>query len=164
MAESRTSGQEASFTVLDATTGVQQIPDALIESFSFTSLAEEVKKKYLGQVGPTIRTFYDGYELSFKFDPNNAASIVAFVSLVVAKQKGQIADEFAFSAKFGSPTGGKWRIRFLDVQFGGQSFSLAGQHELLGADIKGTGNKFTIERVLRRTSRQKRDQRGRTIV
>jgi hypothetical protein len=133
--------------LLDATTAEQLLPDIHFESLAWSALAEVVKKRYIGQKGPAVRSFSDGYDISIKFDPNNAAALVVWVRLVLAKQNNEINDEFAAAAKFGSPNGGQFRVRFLEIQWDTQSFNLANQHELLSSDIKGTGSKFTIERL-----------------
>lgn len=146
MGEARFAGQEGSFTLLNSTTGEQLLPDMHIESISASFLKEMVIKRYIGQIGPEVRSFDDGYELGVKFDPHNAITLVAFVTLCQAKAQGKINDEFAAQMKLVSPTGGTCRIVYRDVHWDSSPISLGGQHELLNKEIKGRGRTFKITR------------------
>lgn len=143
----RFSGQETAIVLLNSTTGDQLLPDILAKDLNFSIKTEEKTDSYLGQVGPTIDTFYDGYEFTLNHDPRSAVTLVEFMNIIIAKLQRQILDEFAVRAKFGSPDAGNFAVTFVDVKWSSPSFTMGGQKDLLAKSIKGMGNKLTFQRL-----------------
>lgn len=143
----RYAGQEGSLTLINSTTQDQLLPTINLESTSFGFPFELTKKQFIGKTGPTYREFADGWELEFKFEPDNADEIVAYANAVKAKAEGASTDEFAFQVRFASPDGPTLQITFRDGHFEGLPFELGGRTEFLTGTHKVKGEVYKIQTI-----------------
>lgn len=143
----RYAGQEGSLTLINSTTQEQLLPTINLESTSFGFPFELTKKQFIGKTGPTYREFADGWELEFKFEPDNADEIVAYANAVKAKAEGASTDEFAFQVRFASPDGPTLQITFRDGHFEGLPFELGGRTEFLTGTHKVKGEVYKIQTI-----------------
>lgn len=143
----RFAGEEGVISVLNTTTGDQQMPDINIESATVTLALELTMKQFIGDLGPTFREFYNGYELELKLQPNDPAQLVAFMNAVIAKAQGLINDEFAVSFKAVSPDRGAFRVTCRDLHWDSLPLDLPSRTDFLTLTLKAKGNVCKFQTV-----------------
>lgn len=141
----RYAGQEGSLTLINATTQEQLLPSIGLESTSFGFPFELTKKQFIGRTGPDYREFADGWELEFKFEPQQADELVDYVLAVKAKAKGETTTEFAVQLRFASPDGPTLQITLRDGHFEGLPFELSGRSEFLTGTHRMKGDEYKIQ-------------------
>lgn len=141
----RYAGQEGALTLINATTQEQLLPSIGLESTSFGFPFELTKKQFIGQIGPDYREFADGWETEFKFEPQQADEVVAYVNVAKAKAEGKSTDEFALQLRFASPDGPTLQITLRDGHFEGLPFELAGRTEFLTGTHRMKGKTYKIQ-------------------
>lgn len=143
----RYAGQEGSLTLINSTTQEQLLPTVNLESTNFGFPFELTKKQFMGDIGPTYREFADGWELEFKFEPDNADEIVAYANVVKAKAEGKSTDEFAFQVRFACPDGPTLQVTFRDGHFEGLPFEMGGRTDFLTGTHKVKGKTYKIQTI-----------------
>lgn len=141
----RFAGQEGSLTLINATTQEQLLPTLNLESVTFGLPFELTKKQFIGRTGPVYREFADGWELEYKFEPDQAEEIVAYVNAAKAKAEGKSTDEFAYQVRFASPDGATLQITFRDGHFEGLPFEMGGRTEFLTGTHRSKGDVYKIQ-------------------
>lgn len=141
----RYAGQEGALVLINSTTQEQLLPTLNLESTSFGLPFNLTKKDFIGDLGPTYREFPDGWECEFKFEPNEAEEVAAYVNAIKAKAEGESVDEFAIQLRFASPDGSTLQITFRDAHFEGLPFDLGGRTEFLTGTHRCKGKVYKIQ-------------------
>jgi hypothetical protein len=144
----RYAGQEGTLTLLDATTQEELLASIGLESIMFAFPMELTETQFLGDnEGPEFREFPMGYELEFKFQPNDAAQLVAYANLIRDRAQGKPDSNHIFAAqvRFASPDGPTLQVTFADLHWEGLPFDMGGRTNFLTGTHRCKGKKYKIQ-------------------
>lgn len=141
----RYDGQNTSLAWFNTTTKEEQIPDMKWEKCKVSFPFKLADHRFIGQLGPEFREFYDGAEAEVEFQPHVGLDYVSVHNAIKAKSQGKSNDEFSIAFELTSPDDQTIRVILLDVHFEENlPLDLGGQQEFVTSSIKVKCQRYKV--------------------